>query len=217
MVGPKFPYPKFGARFRSPQVPAPLGNYGYSYGGNWLEHRGGSGVGKTTHSEVATTRDSIGLDEFLNVCTSDHQSTAELSQSLTSRLHSILTEWARAGGVSGETWDKPDSFVEPSVDKARAHLPGLMKRTKQNLVTTITRNDRVEDAVVLVDWRALEALCDLAECGLETMRTFGEPSGETFSPEEAKQLSRVEIHQPLPNRQTAAERRAAVKKFFNEV
>jgi hypothetical protein len=119
--------------------------------------------------------------------------------------------------VSGETWSKPAPFVEPSLDKARTHLPSLMKRTKENLVTTITRNDRVENAVVLVDWRALEALCNFAEYALETMRTFGEPAGDPFSPEEAKQLSRVGIHRPLPNRQAAAARRKAAKRFAEEL
>ena len=114
-------------------------------------------------------------------------------------------------------WQVPEVIVEPSLDKARSGLTRLMARTKLNLIATISKNDKVENAVALIDWRSLEVLCTLAEKGSETMQTFAKfaPSDE-FSQEEARQLSRLEIHRPLPNRQSVESRRKMLRRFSLE-
>jgi hypothetical protein len=48
---------------------------------------------------------------------------------------------------------------------------------------------------------------------LQAAQKFEEPD-EIFSPEEANQLSRIDIHHPLAERQSVSERRQAMKLAF---
>jgi len=154
------------------------------------------------------------LTEVLEATVSHHGSTAELGAFLTRRVHGLLKASFQAEGLDVSKWLEPEIIVEPSLDKARSSLTSLMARTKSNLIATISRNDKVESAVALVDWRSLEVLCSLAQIGSEAKLTFAEfaPS-EKFSGDEARKLSEVEIHRPLPNRQSVASRRMMLQKF----
>ena len=158
------------------------------------------------------------LKKILARYASVHQSTAELSEFLTQRIRDIFRAVLQTEGIGVSGWDKPEVIVEPSLDKARAQLPSLMARAKENLIATITKNDKVENAVVLVEWQALETLCTLAQRGLDTMQKFGESTSHgEFSRDEAERLSRVEIHRPILHRQSVADRRDALRKLAPEV
>src|SRR5258707_7218001 len=110
----------------------------------------------------------------------EHKSPSELADLLTWRVHHLLRR------LFSTTWADPIAIVEPSLDKARARLPALVARAKENLIVTITKNDKVENAVALIDWRVLEVICSLAQRGLESAQKFGELSAdETFSAMEA--------------------------------
>jgi hypothetical protein len=151
------------------------------------------------------------------IATSGHASTEELGAFLANSVHGILKTSFHAEGIDVSEWLDPEVIVEPSLDKARSGLTALMARTKSNLVATISKNDKVENAVALIDWRSLEVLCTLARKGLETKLMFAEfaPS-DAFSPDEAQELSRIEIHRPLPNRQSVGNRRMMLRKFSSE-
>ena len=157
------------------------------------------------------------LKDVLKAATSNHASTEALGAFLAHRVHGILRRSFHTEGVDVSGWLDPEIIVEPSLDKARSGLTNLMTRTKSNLVATISKNDKVENAVMLVDWRSLEVLCMLAQKGLETKLMFAEfaPS-DAFLPDEAQELSRIEIHRPLPNRQSVENRRMMLRKFSSE-
>ena len=159
----------------------------------------------------------VDLTDVLRAAAGSHVSTAELGAFLAWRVHGILKTSFHAEGVDVSEWLDPEVIVEPSLDRARSGLTTLMARTRSNLVATISKNDKVENAVALVDWRSLEVLCTLARKGLETKLMFAEfaPRDE-FSRDEARKLSQVEIHRPLLNRQSVRNRRMMLRKFSAE-
>jgi hypothetical protein len=166
-----------------------------------------TGTGDTASVEMP-------FQELLAQNVSRHKTMDELSSFLTWRIHALLRRLFRRTPYA---WSTPDVLVEPSFDRARSQLSSLMTATKENLIATITKNDKVDNAVALVDWRALEVLCSLAERGLEATQKFGEFAAyDKFSSEEALQLSQVDVHRPLAVRQTVAERREALRKFSME-
>lgn len=152
------------------------------------------------------------LKELLAQSTLKHDSTAELSNALTLRVHDILREWLEAEGVKISKLAAPEVITEPSLDRARSHLPALMASAKENLVATISKNDKVDNAVALIDWRALEILCLIARRTLDSTHKFSEFAAmDEFSSSDAKQLTSIELHKPLPYRQSVAERREALR------
>lgn len=160
----------------------------------------------------------VSLKELLTRCAYDHDSISELSGSLVSDVHGILRASFQTAGLRISEWKSPEVIAEPSFDKARAQLSSLMTQAKDNLLATITRNDKVEDAVVLIDWQALEVLCSLARKGLQSARKFGDFAPlETFTQEEAEQLARLDIHKPLSGRRSVAQRREVLNAFREEL
>ena len=152
------------------------------------------------------------MKELLARFAHNHDSTSQLCHSLTWGVHEILRDSFRSEGLDISEWRNPHVVAEPSFDKARSRLSTLMTLARDNLVATISKNDKVDNAVVLIDWKALEVLCSLARKGLELAQKFGDfaPMDE-FTQSEAEELARLNIHKPLPTRQTAAARRAAMR------
>jgi hypothetical protein len=164
-------------------------------------------------SVFGMTRHPASLKELLDETTLAHGSTVELSSFLTLGIHGILRDLFHSEGVNISE-GTPAVITELSLDKARTRLPNLMTLARQNLVATITKNNKVDNAVALVDCRALEILCALARMGLESTRKYDEFAPlDVFTPAEAEELARLDIHKPLPNRQTIAERREARRTF----
>ena len=157
------------------------------------------------------------LAELLSYYKKRHGSVSDLSQSLVSDVDGIFRDTCRSMGVDISDWRSPDVLCEPRFDQARSQLSNLMTGVRNNLVATIAKNNKLENAVVLLDWEAAELLLLLARKALQSEQRFGDfGRTETFTQEEAEQLARLEIHKPLSVRQLVAERRAALRAFAHE-
>jgi DNA-binding response OmpR family regulator len=155
--------------------------------------------------------------ELLGRFNKRHDSVSDLSHSLVCDVDDIFRNTCRSIGLDISDWRSPDVLCEPRFDQARSQLSNLMTRVRDNLIATIAKNNKVENAVVLLDWQAAELLLFLARKALQSEQRFGDfERTETFTQEEAEQLARLEVHKPLSVRQSVAERRAALRAFADE-
>jgi prevent-host-death family protein len=143
------------------------------------------------------------------------ESANALGELLTDRVNEVVgTAFRRQGR---DVHARPQAaVVELSYDKARSRLAGLMADVRKRLVATITKRGAVEDAVVLMDWRALDLVLGLAEKQLKRGQPFGDLVTESVGPETAAAIAALDIHRPLTHRQTPAERREVRKALARE-
>jgi hypothetical protein len=150
------------------------------------------------------------LSQFLSEAVPTPASTVELAEDLAFRMRDTICDALRVEGLTCDAIVDAKPVVEPSYERARRNLRELMSSVRENLVVTITSRNSIENAVALVDPKALYVLLDMAQKALGEKEQFGDLVTERISRDEADALSRLEVHRPLPRRQGAAERRAVL-------
>lgn len=153
----------------------------------------------------------VNVAQFMSGMVGIGGSAEEIARSLKLRMLRVAEAMAARNGlesVGGDTDGEP--FLALTVDRARSTLPALMSNVRESLVAFISKQGKAEEAVALVDWRALDMVLGLAEESLRSTTTFGDLMPVRFTSEQAAQLAGRDFNRPLAVRQSAADRVKAI-------